>query len=114
MVSGDGEFGGIYLWGSRAEAVAFYDEAWRRGIRERRGVDPELLVLDAPYLVRGRTAIEGKPIGARSIAYDATATLVLWRRADAGEATRDGTDVARRPAEGVKDAEGLVRAAGGA
>src|ERR1700722_19043801 len=106
-ISDLGEFGGIYLFQTRQAADAYYSDAWRRGIRERRGVDPDLLVLDAPLLVFGRTALDAEPIGARSVSYPATATLVLWPT----EATHRDADLAGRVAEHLKRFEGLVRGA---
>jgi hypothetical protein len=32
--------GGVYLWKTRADAVAFYSGPWLAGIRERYGMDP--------------------------------------------------------------------------
>jgi hypothetical protein len=98
------EFGGVYMWTARAAADAFYTDAWRRGIRARRGVDPDLLVLDAPFMIRGRATIEGDPIGSRSVRYAATVTLVL-----ASQATGDPVVRARALADRVKDLAGLVR-----
>jgi hypothetical protein len=103
-ISDDRKFGGVDLWTARAAADAFYTDAWRRGIRARRGVDPDLLVLDAPFVVRGRATIEGDPIGTRSVRYAATATLVL-----ASNATDDPVARAGALAERVKDLDGLVR-----
>src|SRR5215471_3550615 len=77
-ISDDREYGGIYLWKTRAEAETYYDDAWYRGVRERRGVEPNVVVLDAPILFHGRTTIQAAPIGARSVDYPATATLALW------------------------------------
>jgi hypothetical protein len=104
-ISDNREFGGIYVWKTREEAETYFDDAWYRGVRARRGVEPNVLVLDAPILFRGRTTIKAAPIGARSVDYPATATLVLWS-ADAPELDR-----ARRLAELVKDADGLLRGA---
>jgi hypothetical protein len=104
-ISDDREFGGIYLWRTRASADSYYDEAWRRGVRERRGVEPDLLVFDAPLLFRGRTTIQGEPLGARSVDYPGTASLVVWA------AAAPELDRARRLAAEVKDADGLVRGA---
>jgi hypothetical protein len=106
-ISDDGQFGGIYRWATRGDAEAYYSETWRHGIRERRGVEPDLRVFDAPFLVHGRTTIEGPSTGSRSISYPATATLVLWPSARAGTEP----DLARRVADQVKDLDGLVRAA---
>ena len=97
-ISDDREFGGFYSWTTRAAAAAFYTDAWRRGICERRGTDPDLLVFDAPYVFAGRATIRGKPLGTRSLEYAATATLVLAPTGDP-----------RAIADAAKDLEGLVR-----
>jgi hypothetical protein len=102
-ISDDREFGGVYLWTARGAADAFYTDAWRRGIHERRGVDPDLLVLAAPFVIKGRATIDGDPIGARSVSYDGTETLVL------APAHGDPIERARVLAEAAKDLEGLVR-----
>jgi hypothetical protein len=103
-ISDDREFGGVYLWTTRSAADAFYTDAWRRGIHERRGVDPDLLVLAAPFVIKGRATIDGDPIGARSLSYDGTETLVL-----APAATGDPIERARVLAAAVKELDGLVR-----
>jgi hypothetical protein len=81
-IADDGRFGGIYQWSSRGAADAFYSASWRRDIQQRRGHDPDLVVLDAPFEIRGRAAITGPRLGARSMRYDATATLVLGAATD--------------------------------
>jgi hypothetical protein len=106
-ISDDGEFGGIYLWSTRRDAERFYSDDWRRSIRERRGVEPKLLVMDAPFVVQGRAVVHGDPLGARSIAYAASATLVLGSPAVPG----GEIEAARALAERLKDADGLVRGA---
>jgi hypothetical protein len=110
-VVADGRFGGIYLWESRADAHAYHSEDWRVGIRRRRGVDPELVVLDAPFLVEGTTVLEGEPIGQRALRYPATATLALWPAAPRVEGGTTGpAEVARRLAAPGAERPGLVRA----
>ncbi|HEV7558416.1 MAG TPA: hypothetical protein VGO00_23265 [Kofleriaceae bacterium] len=76
-IDDDRRFGGIYLWTDRAAATAYYSPAWRAGIRDRRGHDPDLVMFDAPFVVRGRTVIHGDPIDARATRFPATATLVI-------------------------------------
>ena len=39
----DGWAGGVYLWQTRAAAEAFYHGPWLDGIRERYGMDPQIL-----------------------------------------------------------------------
>lgn len=71
-------YGGIYDWQSRAQAEAYYSDAWRSGIRARRGVEPDLVLLDAPFSVGGRASPRGEPIGSRGLRYPAAAALVTW------------------------------------
>ena len=80
ILTDDGRYGGVYLWRSRADATGFYSDAWRRGIRARRGVDPELQLFDVAAIVEGPTYVAGDPLGTRSQSYPATATLALWPR----------------------------------
>jgi hypothetical protein len=79
VLTDDGRFGGFYVWRSRGDAERYYSEAWRRGVRERRGADPEVTLLDVATLLEGNTRIEGDLVGERSIGYPAYATLTLWR-----------------------------------
>ena len=76
-IDDDRRFGGIYLWADRAAATAYYSPTWRAQIHERRGHDPDVVVLDAPFVVRGHTAIHGDPVAHRGTRFPATATLVL-------------------------------------
>ncbi|MDB4988079.1 MAG: monooxygenase [Myxococcaceae bacterium] len=86
-ISDDRRFGGIYVWKSRRDADAFYTDKWRVGIRERRGADPDLLLLDAPYAIEGVTDVAGEPVGSRSVEYPGTASLLLWSADEPGAAT---------------------------
>jgi hypothetical protein len=101
ILTDDGRFGGIYLWRSRADADAFYSEAWRRGIRERRGADADLLLFQVRTVLEGRALPRGEPLGARSQAYPASATLALWNRGPEAEAF---------PPTIPPDSPGLIRA----
>jgi hypothetical protein len=103
-ISDQGEFGGIYVWRSQADADAFYTKDWRQGIRERRGHDPNLRLLKAVFEVEARTSIEGEALGERAVSYPATATLVMWNTNAADESA------ARRLAEAPLDSAGLLRA----
>ncbi|NOU33699.1 MAG: hypothetical protein HOO96_37880, partial [Polyangiaceae bacterium] len=71
-------YGGIYDWQSRAQAEAYYSDAWRSSIRARRGVEPDLLLLDAPFSLAGRASPHGEPLGDRALRYPAAAALVTW------------------------------------
>ena len=55
----DGYFGGIYVWHSRDAAQAYYSAAWRRGVRERRGTEPEVTPLDVVAVIDGGIRLEG-------------------------------------------------------
>ena len=77
-ISDAGAFGGIYLWTTRADAEKHFDEAWRANVRQRRGVDADVLVMDALYVVQGRALANGEPRGARSVEYPAWASFVQW------------------------------------
>jgi hypothetical protein len=99
VLTEDGRFGGIYVWRSRVDAEAYYSPAWRQGVRQRRGVDPQVDLFDATAVVEGSTRIEGAALGERSLAYPAWATLRLWRAA-----------AAPALAESLGEREGMVRA----
>ncbi len=102
IVTDDGRFGGIYVWRSRGDAQAYYSDTWRRGIRERRGADPELLLLEVTAVIEGRARVEGEPLGARSLSFPAFATLSLWslsRHAQRGAISAPAVDF-----------EGMIRA----
>jgi len=43
--------GGMYLWKSRADAERLYDDAWKKFVREKYGVDPSLTYFDCPVVV---------------------------------------------------------------
>jgi hypothetical protein len=68
----------MYLWRTRADAERHFDAAWHAKVRQRRGVDGDVLVMDAPYVVDGPAALDGEPQGARSLGYPAWASLVRW------------------------------------
>jgi hypothetical protein len=78
-VSQRGEFGGIYLWRTRAAADAFYGPAWHARVRERYGKDTEVAVFDAPFVVEGATKLDVEPIDDQAASFPACATLVLGR-----------------------------------
>jgi hypothetical protein len=76
-ISERGEFGGIYLWSSRAAANAFYSPAWRARVHERYGADADVVVLDAPFIVDGATKLAAERIDDHATSFPAHATLVL-------------------------------------
>ncbi len=43
--------GGVYLFESRADAERLYDDAWRAGLRERLGVEPNVEYFESPVIV---------------------------------------------------------------
>jgi hypothetical protein len=96
-IGDDGQFGGVYLWATRADAERHFDAAWRAGVRQRRGADPDVLVLDAPYVVGGPALPQGEPVGTRSEQFPAWVSLVRWeiddgaREAEAAQVLARGT-----------------------
>lgn len=50
---GDGEFGGIYLWNSRAAAQAWFNEAWTKRATATYGAAPTVTWFDAPLVIEG-------------------------------------------------------------
>jgi len=81
-ISDDGQFGGLYVWASRADAERHFDAAWRADVRKRRGVDADVLVMNAPYVVGGAALPEGEPIGTRSLQFPAWVSVVRWELGD--------------------------------
>jgi hypothetical protein len=56
LLSEDGRTaGGVYLWQSRKEAEAFYNEDWRKFIREKYGSDPTVAYFESPVIVDNLT-----------------------------------------------------------
>ena len=47
--------GGVYLWNSRAEAEAMFDESWRAVMRDRYNSDPSVVYFDCPVVVDNLT-----------------------------------------------------------
>lgn len=103
-ISDAGEFGGLYLWSSRAEAESHFDAAWRAKVRERRGADADVLVLDSLLVVDGSASPIGEPLGRRSLAYDASATFVTSTVAEGELEAR-----ARALAAKLSTEDGLIR-----
>jgi hypothetical protein len=50
-ISDDGKFGGIYLWNSRAQAQAWFNDAWRAKATATYGASPEVTYFDAPIVI---------------------------------------------------------------
>lgn len=98
-IAADGRYGGLYVWANRADAEAHFDEKWRRGVRERRGVEADVELIDLVYWVDGGARLEGEPLGSRSLRAGAVATWV--------KTNEDPQQLARR----LASAPGLLRAA---
>ena len=43
--------GGVYLWEDRAQAEAFYDQAWRDRLTEKYGVPPDIRFFESPVII---------------------------------------------------------------
>jgi hypothetical protein len=56
-LSDDGKFGGIYLWKSRAEAQAWFSDAWRAKATATYGAAPEVAYFDAPIVIVGPATV---------------------------------------------------------
>jgi len=56
-LSDDGKFGGIYLWKSRAEAQAWFSDAWRAKAIATYGASPEVAYFDAPIVIAGPATV---------------------------------------------------------
>jgi hypothetical protein len=59
-IAEDGRFGGVYRWASRAAADAWFTPAWHARVRARRGVDADVVVLEAPWSAAGEAQAEGE------------------------------------------------------
>jgi len=56
ILSQDGtSVGGVYLWNSRADAEALFNEDWRIFVQETYGVDPSVIYFDTPVVVDNLT-----------------------------------------------------------
>lgn len=52
LLSQDGSTaGGVYLWNSKAEAEAMYNESWRTFVRGKYGTEPTVTYFDSPVVV---------------------------------------------------------------
>jgi hypothetical protein len=80
-ISDEGEYGGLYLFTTREAVERHFDAAWHAGVRARRGVDADVVMMDAPFVVEGRARPIGEPRGSRSIKYPASASFVRWELA---------------------------------
>jgi hypothetical protein len=48
-----GVAGGVYEWGARAQAEAFYDAAWYAAMTQRCGSRPDVTLFDSPAIADG-------------------------------------------------------------
>ena len=56
VLSDDGmTAGGVYLWQSRQDADALYDDAWRAFVTEKYGAPPQVTYMDSPVIVDNTT-----------------------------------------------------------
>jgi hypothetical protein len=56
LLSPDGRTaGGVYLWQSRKEAEALYNEDWRKFIREKYNTEPVVTYFESPVIVDNLT-----------------------------------------------------------
>ena len=62
IVTGDGRFGGVYLWRTRADADRWFDTAWHERVRRTYGSDAALEWFDVPILLP--TATTSTPVAA--------------------------------------------------
>jgi hypothetical protein len=105
-ITDDRRYGGLYLWSSREAAQAHFDEAWFERVRRVRGVEADVQVLDAPFVVEGSALPQGALAGERSIDFPASATQVkLTLRPGAAP-----IGAARDLAAAITGLDGLVRA----
>ena len=51
--------GGVYLWDSREQAEALYDETWRMRLAARYGSEPNVTYYDSPVTVDSTSIIVG-------------------------------------------------------
>jgi hypothetical protein len=56
-ISDDAKFGGIYLWRSRAEAEAWFSDAWRAKSAATYGSAPQVSYFDAPIVIEGSATV---------------------------------------------------------
>ena len=78
-ISDDSRFGGLYLWRTRADAEKHFDAVWFENVRRKRGVEADVLMLAAPYVIDGRARLQGELAGSRSLSFPASASFVTWK-----------------------------------
>jgi hypothetical protein len=105
-ITDDREFGGLYLWESREAAEAHFNTAWFERVRRTRGVEGDVQVLDAPFVVEGSALPLGAPAGVRAVDYPASAAQVRFTLRPGAEPVAAARDLAAA----IVGREGLVRA----
>ena len=75
-ISEAGEFGGLYLWRSRADADAWFDARWHARVRERYGQDADVLVLESAIDLPGPARADGEDVGHGALRGGAHALLL--------------------------------------
>lgn len=75
------EFGGVYLWSSRAEAEAWFTPAWHERVRRLRGVDGDVRLLDARHTVETQAPLQGRPLAHHGLE---TSACVTWLASEPG------------------------------
>jgi heme-degrading monooxygenase HmoA len=94
------QFGGVYLWESRAAAERWFDDAWHERVRRQRGVDGDVRILDARFTLSGDAQPSGRELPHHALKSDA---LVTWLSSTAAAPDFE------RLAASVPLADGLVR-----
>jgi hypothetical protein len=77
-------------------------------VKQRRGVDGDVLIMDAPYVVDGPAVPHGEPLGARSEKFPAWASVVRWELGDAQRVTPAAQGLARAAWSGPALIRGFV------
>jgi heme-degrading monooxygenase HmoA len=96
------EFGGVYLWDSRASAEEWFNEKWHQRVKRVRGVDGDVRILDVKYSMTGASTPIGRELPLHGLRTDA---VVTWL---ASRAKLDGAHF-EALATAVPLADGLVR-----
>lgn len=79
----DGQFGGIYLWRTAAQAQAYYDPGWRARVQQRYGKAAQVTLYNVTEVVDFRAAADQGALYQRAAA---VATLAPVGRVDRSQA----------------------------
>lgn len=77
------EFGGVYLWRTRADAEAWFTPAWHERVKRQRGVEGDVRLLDAVHTVKTHAPLQGRPLPQHGLE---TAACVTWLASEPGAA----------------------------